>query len=82
MSEPLTKTINDDLTMGVFRDAVKIATASPSDRGTHNKNSISNFRSVSALCVVSKIFEAVIKNKLVLYLENVFVISVSLLRKL
>ena len=44
LSEPLTKTINDSLTMGIFPDAAKIAAVSPVDKGTDNKNSISNFR--------------------------------------
>ena len=72
LSEPLTKTINDSLTMGNFPDATKIAAVSPIDKGTDNKNSISNFRTVRVLSVFSKIFEAVIKNQLVLYLENIF----------
>ena len=58
--------------MGIFPDAAKIAAVSPVDKGTDNKNSISNFRPVSVMSVFSKIFEAVIKNQLVLYLEKVF----------
>ena len=58
--------------MGIFPDAAKIAAVSPVDKGTDNKNSISNFRPVSVLSVFSKIFEAVIKNQLALYLENIF----------
>ena len=72
LSEPLTKTINDSLTMGIFPDAAKIAAVSSIYKGTDNKNNISNFRPVSLLTVFSKIFEAVIKNELVLYLENIF----------
>ena len=72
LSEPLTKTINDSLTMGNFPDATKIAAVSSIDKGTDNKNSISNFRTVRVLSVFSKIFEAVIKNQLVLSLENIF----------
>ena len=72
LSEPLTKTINDSLTMGIFPDAAKIAAVWSIDKGTDNKNSISNFRPVSVLTVFPKIFEAVIKNQLVLYLENIF----------
>ena len=72
LSEPLTKTINNSLTMGIFPDAAKIAAVSPIDKGTNNKNSISNFRPVSVLSVFSKIFDAVIENQLALYLENIF----------
>ena len=59
LSEPLTKAINDSLTMGIFPDAPEIAAVSPVDQGTDNKNSISNFRPVSVQSVFSKIFEAV-----------------------
>ena len=68
LSEPLTKTINDSLSMGIFPDAAKTAAVSPIDKGTDNKNSISNFRPVSVLSVFSKILEAAMKNQLVLYL--------------
>ena len=72
LSEPLTKAVNDSLTRGIFPDAAKIAAVSPIDKGADNKNNISNFRPVSVLSVFSKIFEAVIKNQLVLYLDNIF----------
>ena len=72
LSEPLTKTINDSLTMGIFPDAAKIAAVSPIDKGTGNKNSISNFRSVSILSIFSEISEVVIKNQLALYVEKIF----------
>ena len=58
--------------MDIFPDSSKIATVSPIDKGTHNKNSISNFRPVSVVSVFSKMFEAVTKNQLALYLENIF----------
>ena len=72
LSEPLTKTINDNLTLGIFPDAAKIVAVSPIDKGTDKKNRISNFRPVSVLNVFSKIFEAVIKNQLALHLVNIF----------
>ena len=53
LSEPLTKRINDSLTMSIFPDAAKIAAVSPVDKVTDNKNSISNFRLVSKLNVFS-----------------------------
>ena len=72
LSEPLTKTINDSLTMAIFPDAAKIAAVSPIDKGTDNKNSISNFRSVSILSIFSEISEVVIKNQIALYVEKNF----------
>ena len=62
LSEPPTNTINDSLNVGIFLDAAKTATVSPIDKGTDNKNSISNFRPVSELSVFSKIFEAFINS--------------------
>ena len=61
LSEPLTKTINDSLTMAIFPDAAKIAAVSPIDKGTDNKNSISNFRLVSVLSAFSEIFKQSLK---------------------
>ena len=61
LSEPLTKTVNDSLTMDIFLDAAKIAAVSPVDKGTDNKNSISNFRLVSVLSVFSEIFQQSLK---------------------
>ena len=64
--------------MGIFPDAAQIAAVSRVDlinsktAATDNKNSVSNFRPVSVLSVFSKMFEAVIKNQLALYLENIF----------
>ena len=72
LSESLTKTINDSLTMGIFPDAAKIAAVSLIDKGTDNKNSISNIRPVSVLSAFSKIFEAVMKKQLIFYLENIY----------
>ena len=72
LSEPLAKTINGSLTAGIFPDAAKIVAVSPVDESTDYKNSVSNFRSISVLSVFSKIFEAVIKNQLALYLKNIF----------
>ena len=71
LSEPLTKTINDSLTMGILPDAAKIAAISPIDKGTDNKNSISNFRPVRVVSVFSKLFEAVYILQLALYPENI-----------
>ena len=72
LTESVTKIINDSLTMGIFPDAAKIGAVSPIDKGTDNKNSISNFRPVNVLSVFSKIFEAIIESQLALFLENVF----------
>ena len=61
LSVSLTKTINDSLAMDIFPDTAKIAAVSPIDKGTGNKNSISNFKPVSVLSVFSKKFGEVLK---------------------
>ena len=43
LSDSFTKTINDSLSSGICLDVAKIAAVSPIDKGTDNKNSISNF---------------------------------------
>lgn len=63
--EPPTKTINDSLS-STFSVVAKIATVSPIDKVTSDKNSTSNFRPISILSIFSKIFEAVIKVHLLL----------------
>ena len=63
--EPPTKTSNDSLS-STFSVAAKIATVSPIDKVTSDKNSTSNFRPISILSIFSKIFEAVIKVHLLL----------------
>ena len=47
------------MSKGVFPDDAKIAMVSPLDKGTYNKNDISNFRAVSILTTFSKIYERV-----------------------
>ena len=47
--------------MMIFPDDAKISMVSPFDKGTSKKNDISNFRPVSILTTLSKIFERVTK---------------------
>ena len=67
--------------MAIFPDAAKIAAVLPIDKGTGNKNSISNFRSVSILSIFSEISEVVIKNQLALYVEKKFSALLSAYRE-
>ena len=59
MCQTLSNAINNSLSKGVFPDDAKIAMVSPLDKGTYNKNHISNFRAVSILTTFSKIYERV-----------------------
>ena len=51
-----TKSCKASQILGIFPDAAKIAAVSPIDKGTDNKNIVSNFQSVSILSTFSKIY--------------------------
>ena len=59
--QPLPNTKNTSLSKGIFPDNAKIATVSPLDKGTSNKNDISYFWPVSTLTTLLKIYERVTK---------------------
>ena len=59
LSQPLADAANN--TKGVFPDNAKIASVSPIDKQSDDKNKVSNFRPVSVLNTFSKIYESVIK---------------------
>ena len=61
----LSQTINNILMNGIFQDAAKVAMVSPIDKNTDNKNKISNYRPVSVLNIFSKVYEILLKIKLV-----------------
>ena len=62
LAAPLSKTINNSISKGVFPNEAKIALVSPLDKKTPDKNSVLNYRPVSILPTFSKIFGKVIKN--------------------
>ena len=55
---------------GILPDAAKIAVVSPIEKKTDDKNKISNYRLVSALNIFSKVYEIVLKTKLVSALSD------------
>ena len=65
----MTEAINSSITSGVFPNKAKRAIVSPLDKGGKDKTSVSNYRPVSDLSVFSKIYERVIKNQMVSFLE-------------
>ena len=77
----LTTTINSSIENSLFPDNAKVANVVPLDKGKLNKNYISNFRPVSLLNTFSKFYERVIKDQLVLSMENYFSSIVSAYRK-
>ena len=77
----LTTAINSSIENSVFPENAKVATVVPLDEGKPDKNGISNFRPVSLLNTFSKFYERVIKDQLVLGMENCFSHMVSAYRK-
>ena len=71
LSQPLADAINSNISKGVFPGNAKIASVSPIDKQSDDKNK-SNFRPVRVLNTFSKIYESVIKNQLNLVLNNTF----------
>ena len=68
ISKPLTLIINQMLESGIFPDSLKIAKIIPLYK-KGNINSITNYRPISLLPTLSKVFERVIFNRLYLYLD-------------
>ena len=68
----LTTAIYSSTENSVFPENAKVATVAPLDKGKPDKNDISNFRSVSFLNIFPKFYERVIKDQLVLSMENYF----------
>lgn len=66
---PLTRIINDCFEQGLFPDKLKVATVKPIfKKGDPEK--CDNYRPISILPAVSKIFEAILRNRLVDFLEG------------
>ena len=72
LAAPLSKTINNSISKGVFPNEAKIALVSPLDKKTPDKNSVLNYRPVSILPTFSKIFGKVIKNYFIKSMDNFF----------
>ena len=64
----LTLIINQSLITGVFPDLLKIARVIPLYK-KDDKTAVDNYRPVSLLCAISKVFEKVAFNKLCTYLK-------------
>ena len=69
---PLSNTINNSISEGVFPNEAKIALVSTLDKKTPDKNYVLNYRPVSILPTFSKIFGKVIKNNLMKSIDNFF----------
>lgn len=67
--EPLTCSINDCLAQGLFPDTLKIAKVKPIYK-SGNKTDPGNYRPISVLPVISKVFERIIYCRLFEYLNQ------------
>ena len=71
ITKPLSQLINISISTSTFPDQLKIAQVTP----LHKKNSSlekGNYRPVSVLPAISKIFERAIENQLTMFFKNVF----------
>ena len=69
ISEPLSMIINQMLKLGIFPDSLKISKVVPLYKKDDDSN-LSNYRPVSLLPSISKIFEKVLLEQLTTYLNN------------
>ena len=68
-TDPLTHIINNSIQEGVFPSALKLARVVPLFK-SGDSNQITNFRPISVLTFFSKIFERVMYNNLVHFLDS------------
>ena len=74
ISKPLTLIINQMLESGIFPDSLKISKIIPLYK-KWNIKSITNYRPISLLPTLSKVFERVIFNQLYTYLDPNHILS-------
>ena len=81
LSTPLSNAFNNSILKGKFLDNAKVACASPLDKHTENKYSVSNLRPASVINIFSKIYENVLENMLVEKMNDHFSLSLQLIDK-
>ena len=81
IAELLTQSTNCCLRQGIFSGKAKVASVVPFDKGKPEKYDVLNYRLVSILNFFSKIYEKVIKNQSVSYLDKYFSPFISVYRK-
>ena len=69
LAEPLSIAINNSISTSNFPNNAKIASVVPIDKKTNDKYVMSNFRPVSILNCFSKVYENVIKNETVKFMN-------------
>ena len=76
IADSLTVIFNNSMETGNFPHHLKVACISPIHKG-ENKTDFSNYRPVSVISVVAKVFEKLVSVQLIEYLENYQVLSES-----
>ena len=74
VADPISAIINSSMCSGVFPDLLKIAKVCPIFKGG-DKSEFQNYRPISVLPSFSKIFEKVVFNRLLLYLDSKNILS-------
>ena len=80
LKEPLTKLINDCMHVNQFPESLKCAEVSPLFKKDDNLKK-ENYRPVSVLTGISKLYEMVLNDQLSVYFNNVFEKLLSAFRK-
>lgn len=70
LAPTIAKIINNNIKQGIFPDELKVARITPLYKGG-NKQDLNNYRPVSVLPVFSKIYEKVIHQRLITFLEDI-----------
>ena len=78
---PLTNAINSSIRNYKFPENGKRAAVCPLDKGETNRTVERNFRPVSVLNVFSKIYEKILKNQLIPYLDETLSLFIAAYRK-
>ena len=81
LAGPLSQSINICIKKGMFLENAKVASATPIDKKTGDKNSVLNFRTISALYCFSKFYENILKTQLVEKTNNLFSTFISAYRE-
>lgn len=66
----LTDLINDSFSTGIFPDKLKIAKVLPIYKGKGSISDVNNYRPISILPVFSKVFESIVKRRLIKFLSD------------
>ena len=80
ITQPLTHLCNLSLTKRVFPEQLKIANGIPLYK-TEDSTLFNNYRPVSLLCVLSKVFEKVMYDRIISFLENFKILNENQFRK-